>query len=66
MWNEQIEQDFVELKKAFLEGGIQAFPNFGLGYLFILTKENIAGVLFQVQDGKERFLGCWGRKCNKY
>ena len=20
----------------------------------------------QVQDGQERFLGCWGRKCNKY
>ena len=37
---------------------------------FILTtdwsKENIAGVLSQVQDGQERFLRCWGRKCNKY
>ena len=27
---------------------------------------NIVGVLSQVQDGQERFLGCWGRKCNKY
>ena len=70
MWNEEIEQDFVELKRAFTEGGIQAFPDFGVGDLFILTtdwsKENIAGVLAQVQDGQERFLGCWGRKCNKY
>ena len=51
------------MKKAFTEGGIQAFPDFGVGDPFILTtdwsKENIA-------DGRERFLGCWGRKCNKY
>ena len=26
LWNEEIEQDFVELKKAFTKGGIQAFP----------------------------------------
>ena len=26
-----MEQDFVELKKAFTEGGIQAFPDFGVG-----------------------------------
>ena len=70
LWNEEIERDFVELKKAFTEGGIQAFPDFGVVDPFILTtdwsKENIAGVLSQVQDGRERFLGCWGRKCNKY
>ena len=49
LWNEEIERDFVELKKAFMEGGIQAYPNFGVGDPFILTtdwsKENIAGVL---------------------
>ena len=70
LWNEEIERDFVELKKAFTEGGIQAFPDFGVADSFILTtdwsKENIARVLSQVQDGRERFLGCWGRKCNKY
>ena len=37
---------------------------------FILTtdwsKQNITGVLSQVQDGQERFLRCCGRKCNKY
>ena len=61
MRKEEIEQDFVELKRTFTEGGIQAFPNFGVGDLFILTtdwsKENIPGVLSQVQDGQDRFLG---------
>ena len=70
LWNEEIEQDFIELKKAFTEGGIQAFPDFGEGNPFILTtdwsKENITGVLSQVQDRQDKFLGCWGRKCNKY
>ena len=68
--NKEIEQDFIELKKAFPEGRIQAFPDFGVGDPFILTtvwsKENITEVLSQVQDGKERFLGYWRRKCNKY
>ena len=63
-------RDFVELKKAFTEEGIQTFPDFVEGDPFILTtdwsKENIAGVLSQIQEGQERFLGCWGRKCNKY
>ena len=62
LWNKEIEQDFVELKKAFTKGGIQAFLDFGVGDPFILTtdwsKENIAGVLSQVQDGQKRFLGC--------
>ena len=70
LWKEEIEQDFIELTRAFTEGGIHAFPDFGVGDTFIFTtnwsKENIAGVLLQVQDGQERFLGCWGRKCNKY
>ena len=70
MWNKEIERDFVELKKAFTEGKIQAFPDLGVGDSFILTthwsKENIPGVLSQVQDGQERYLRCWGRKCNKY
>ena len=67
VWNEEIERDFIQLKEAFTKGGI---PDFDIGDPFILTtdwsQDNIAGVLSQVQDGKERFLGCWGRKCNKY
>ena len=60
----------VELKKAFTKGGIQAFPDFRVGDPFILTtdcsKEIIIGFLSQVQNRQERFLRCWGRKCNKY
>ena len=70
LWNKEIEQNFIELKRAFTEGGIQAFPDFGVGDPFILntdwSKENIARVMSEVHDGQERFLGCWGRKCNKY
>ena len=62
MRNKEIERDFIKLKKAFTEGGIQAFPDFGVGDPFILTsnlsKENIAGALSQVQDGQERFIRC--------
>ena len=60
LWNKEIEQDFIKLKKAFTKGGIKAFPDFRVGDLFILTtdwsKENITGVLSQVQGRKERFL----------
>ena len=64
--DEETEKDFKGLKKA----AIQSFPDFRVGDPFILTtdwsKENIAGVLSQVQNGKEQFLGHWGGKCNKY
>ena len=39
LWNEEIERDFIELKRAFTEGGIQAFPNFGVGDTLILTTD---------------------------
>ena len=55
LWNEKIEQDFIELKRAFTDGGIQTFPDFGVGDSYILTthrsKKNITGVLLQIQDG---------------
>ena len=70
LWTVEIERDFSKWKKALTEGGIQAFPDFGVGDPFILTtdwsKENITGVLSQVQERQERFLHCWGRKCNKF
>ena len=34
--------------------------------LDVAMKDVEQGVLSQVQDGQKRFLGCWGRKCNKY
>ena len=39
MWNKEIEQDFIELKKVFTKGGIQTFLDFGVGNLFILTMD---------------------------
>ena len=52
MWNKEIERDFIELKKAFTVSKIQAFLDFWVGDLFILTmdwsKDNIVGVLSQV------------------
>ena len=39
LWNKETEKDFVDLKKAFTEGGKQAFSDFGVGNLFILTAD---------------------------
>ena len=69
-WSEDMEKDFLELKSEFKAGRIQAYPDFDSTEPFILTMDwsalNIAGVLSQKQDGVERFLACWGRKCNRY
>ena len=32
LWNKEIGRDFVKLKRVFTEGGIQAFPDFRVGY----------------------------------
>ena len=57
LWKEKIKRDFMELKKAFTKGGIQAFTDFRVGDPFTFTtywsKKNITGVLSQVQDGQE-------------
>ena len=39
LWNKEIDRDFVKLKKAFTERGIQAFPDLGVGDPFILTTD---------------------------
>ena len=70
VWTEYMEKDFLELNAEFSAGRIQAYPDFDSDKPFILTLDwlslNIAGVLSQTQDRVERFLGCWGRKCNRY
>ena len=33
VWNQEVEKDFVQLKEAFVQGGIQAFPDFGIADL---------------------------------
>ncbi len=68
-WPEDIENDFRELKEEFDAGKIQAYPDFDSNEPFILTADwfalNIAGILSQKQEGVERFISCWGRKCNQ-
>ena len=69
-WSEDMEKDFIELKSEFKARRMQAYPDFDSPEPFILTTDwsalNIAGVLSQKQDGVERFLACWGWKCNQY
>jgi len=65
-----MQADFTLLKEEFRLGRVQSYLDFVSGEPFILTTDwsadNIAGVLSQNQEGKERFLGCWGRKCSKH
>ena len=67
-WNHTLETDFQELKSAFRAGRLQGFPRFDSDKPFTLTTDfsatAISGVLSQNQDGEEKFLGAWGRKCN--
>ena len=69
-WTEEMQEDFEQLKGEFQIGRVQSYPDFYSGEPFRLTTDwsadNIAGILSQVQEGKDRFLGCWGRKCSKY
>ena len=39
VWNKEIEQDFMKLKKSFTQGGIQGFLDFQVGDPFILTTD---------------------------
>ena len=65
-----MQQDFEALKQEFQIGRVQAYPDFGPGEPFRVTtnwsKDNITGILSQNQEGEEKFIGCWGRKCNQY
>ena len=69
-WSDDIEKDFKQLKAEFTAGKIQAYSVFDSKEPFILTTNwsalNIAGVLYQKQEGVERFISNWGRKCNRY
>ena len=60
---------FHQVQESIHRGWKRGFPRLWSRRSFILTtdwsKENITGVLSQVQDRQERFLGCWERKCNK-
>ena len=61
-----MEKNFKTLKKKFKAMPIRSFPRFDLDSPFQITsdwsKDNVAAVLSQVQDGKERLIAVFGRK----
>ena len=67
-WDQEIQENFEELKQQFQEGRVQSYPRYDSEEPFILTtdwsKDAIAGILSQNQEGEEKFIGAWGRKCS--
>ena len=70
LWKTEMQQDFETLKQEFQIGIVQAYPDFCFGEPFHVntnwSKYNITGILSQNQEGEEKFIECWGRKCNQY
>lgn len=69
VWNEELDKKFNTLKQMFKDSPVRGYPRYDLPEPFILDSDfsatNLAAVLSQVQDGKERFLGCIAKKCNR-
>ena len=69
VWTEDVKAKFEKLKQAFKEGPVRGYPQYSTDQPFILDTDfsstNLAAVLSQQQDGKEVFLGCVAKKCNK-
>ena len=68
-WTATMEKNFKKLKKKFEEMLIRSFPRFDIPDKFQISsdwsKENLSAVLSQVQEGKERLIAVFGRKCTK-
>ena len=68
-WTPELIAKFEALKEMFKEGPVRAYPDYQSQNPFILytdfSAENMAAVLCQVQEGKERFIGCVCHKTNK-
>ena len=69
VWSETAKANFKELKEAFKTRPVRGFPQYDTGESFILdtdfSSKNMAAVLSQKQQGKETFLGCVAKKCDK-
>ena len=67
-WTEEMEQDFEHIKAQFGKKPIRAYPDYSNPNPFRVTTDysqyNVAGILSQEQDGKERFIAATGRKCS--
>ena len=68
-WTESTKAKFERLKQCFASSPVRGFPQYDNPEPFILDTDfsatNMAAVLSQVQGGKEVFLGCTAKKCNK-
>ncbi len=68
-WNEDTKKKFQELKRAFQTEPVRGYPQYDNPEPFILDTDfsstNMAAVLSQKQNGREVFLGCVAKKCNK-
>ena len=68
-WDENTKSKFEKLKKCFADKPLRGYPQYSNPKPFILDTDysstNLAAVLSQKQNGKEVFLGCVARKCNK-
>ena len=70
VWTEEMEKKFKILKQEFSKMPVRSYPDYHSEEPFQLaldfSKDNVAAILSQVQDGQERFLAAAGRKTTKY
>ena len=68
-WTPSMEKNFQSLKRKFQEMPIRSFPRFDIPEPFQISSDwsvdNVAAVLSQVQEGKERLIAVFGRKTTK-
>ena len=69
-WNDEVEKKFKLLKEEVSKEPVRGYPDYSSDEPFQVavdfSKENVAGILSQVQEGKERFIAACGRKTTKY
>ena len=65
-WNETLEEKFKKLKEEFTKAPIRSYPDYNSDEPFKLatdfSADNIAIILSQKKDRKERFIAVVGRK----
>ena len=70
VWDEVLEEKFKLLKEEFSKSPVRSYPDYSSEEPFQVavdfSKENVAAILSQVQDGQERFIAAVGRKTTKY
>mgnify|MGYP003312821645 CR=1 FL=1 len=69
-WTEKMDQNFYKLREAFRSSPIRAYPQYDTDEPFRLTldfsKDNLAAILSQKQEGRERLIAASGRNCTPY